>query len=222
NSRWATPGNAQTNPNIGATSIIVSSAGQASYLWQQDGDHKTFNILDIGKQDVANNSCGPHMAVGENICWVAQRSESSSKNADFEIIAPKALVDANDGVWVSIVNACKSIKDSNGWEDHMYQSPNSSWGNTVSAHAIGQGGIDCGMGRPDDQDNLTLKVNPGSFSVGNYFGSGMEFAIVQVTDNSGNNTGKVLAASIRNTVNIYGAQVNQNGFYIGPVDDSSA
>jgi hypothetical protein len=116
----------------------------------------------------------------------ATRSEGlSDTESDFEVVMPYYSVNTQSPDTVTIVDACKAVKDSNGWEDHGYNNslitPNTmaSASNSTSTTCSAEG----------SSGNLTIDIK-NAFQLDSRYGSGMESAIVRVTDGNASKDNK--------------------------------
>ena len=198
--------------NTGVTDIVSCNSsnvgcnpgsttnGSAFYLWCPDGSHHSQK-----KQSV----CGQPDVPGD---WAYRTEGGTGSEAVFEVTAPSIITSKN--VQVKIVDACKSLYDQRGWQDHMFNAPiNGGVGGGITA-LVKVGGavinqVNCPYGPPQYND-LTVDIPAYAFArpANNNFGYPLT-AIIEVHDYSKDDSEKSFSVEA------------PNGVYVGPADGSS-
>src|SRR5487761_1351477 len=194
--------NLPMDTSVGATDFVVShgypggSTAQPANIYEIDGITNTYddtpNPLNnppgdlLGHKDIgeyATPSCpDPSLGTGNqadystNACWQASRNNGGTEYSSYEVVV-NGFTSTETSPAVDFYNLCRGIHDTNGWEDHTYDSPNNPLGNlTVNASTQSQG---CGSSRNINGD-ITVYLNSGDFTSAPELGANMYKAILTI------------------------------------------
>jgi hypothetical protein len=182
----------------GDTQITNAPSSGDYYLWCS-GDNGNIGHV-IEKQN--SNGCSTNSNSDE---WAVRPQGVNGDTSTYEVITNGGTA---NGVTVTVVDACKSVSDNVGWEDHstslLQHGSTSPIPITVTA-----GNITYSSPNNCNGNNLVVPVTDFTDDSA-HFGTGMDRALVSVHYNNPNQAGE----------KIFGIEAS-TGVYIGPADQAS-
>ncbi len=202
---YAKPPTSNYDGSLGIADLVNNYGAQEFYLWCANGNIHAQELPSPGCQFNQAGGASPNDVNPGNGEWAHRTEGQVSRTSDYEVIANINQVNTNS-IQVKVIDGCKALNDSDGWEDHMRASPNSG-GALIVALQVGS--------RPANSscngNDIVATLTRGDFSKcpDPRFGSQFCVAHVTVKDTAFNDGEKHFGMSVT------------GGVYIGPPDQNT-